>query len=446
MYTPPTLTEVLRRLIVKVVSRTTLTDLHKGGELAQLLKSFAEEIVGIGQGILSLRSLNVLDKIQNDDDLDLYAAGVLPEGVTRDPGTRASTYIVLSRTTTLGLLSIPAGFVVSRTDGWTYQTTALATIAPGSTESTAIPVVSQQLGAAGNGAIGSITRVVSTSPGGLAVTNPVAIVGGTDKESNDAFKERIRAYARTLGRGCNRSGILARVFEAQTETSRVKFVAAIKTVWPGVIYLYLDDGTGTLDTSYSSSPGETLVASALGGERTFYAQHWPMKNLGQPVVLEDDVVVPATIDRALGQIRLTIPATAGKNYAIGPYEYWGGLVKEAHRLLYGDPADLVTYPSFVGDGLEVLVRGAKGIEISITGTLLVKTGYEWDTVSAAVVTALVAFVNALNISAPLYWDKLQAAGSNTEGVQSFKLTMPVGDLFPGEGEVLRTTPEKVVVS
>jgi len=447
-YTPPTARDIFRRLAARVVARTELTDLHEGGELAQLLGAFAQALHEIAQGVLTLRNQRILGRLTGED-LDAFALEVLPDGQQRRAGTRATAYGTFSRSGTTGAQTIPAGHVVARSDGVSYQSVASTTISDGSSTSAAVQVIAQQVGTSANGAVGSILRVVSTSPAGLSFANTTAATGGTDRETDDEFRARIVAYLRSLS-GCNRTALETRAREAELDTGeRVKFAKSFPGSEAGQSILYVDDGTGLLSGKVAVVASETLIGSALGTETVFYTQFAPI--VAVPVLYKDGVALTNgtdyRCDRATGAFILASAATAASAYTLDDgYSYWTGLVAEAHRLIYGDPADLVTYPPKVADGASILVQGAVSQTVTISATLRVRKGYTSSTVQDDVTTAIVALVNSLDIGETLYTGQIVRAAMNVDGALDFDLTSPTADQTPGQNKVIRITSDDVTLA
>lgn len=89
--------------------------------------------------------------------------------------------------------AIPAGTIVTTSPDATapalrFSTQASATVSSGSA---IVPVISLEPGAAGNAAAGAVSILSSAIPGITAVRNEEAMAGGADRETDDAYKERL---------------------------------------------------------------------------------------------------------------------------------------------------------------------------------------------------------------------------------------------------------------
>lgn len=448
-YVAPTTAEIVKRLAARIVSRTTLTDLHPGSEFAQEVAATAKEIRRLARGLSTLKSLRVL-RLMKGDDLDLFALEVLPSGVVRDPGDRSSSWVAFSRPTTTGALVIPVGTVVARQDGVSYLTIAEATILDGLDTSDPVQVLALQIGTAGDCAVGAILRVVSTAPGGIACTNTTTATGGLSREGDDAFRKRIIDHVRGLAR-CNRTAILARVQEAELDDGRrVKFTGGrtFPTGRPAQRTLYIDDGTGTLAASHEETPAEALIASATGTETASYTTRFPLATT--PVIRKNLVaLVEGTdydVDLATGEVAWITPTTAGALYTIDPYRYWTGLVAEANRLIYGDLSDPTNFPGYVADGVSVLVRGASSVLVDIPATGAVLPGYDPDTVFAEVASRLLPFVNNREIGGALVSGQIVQVAMGVPGMFDFDLDEDWVDVYPAANQAVRTTAAQIVIA
>ena len=448
-YVAPTTAEIVKRLAARIVSRTTLSDLHPSAEFAQEVAAVGKEIRRLARGISTLKAMRIL-RLMVGDDLDLFALEVLPAGKVRDPGDRSSSWVAFQRPTTVGALVVPIGTIVARQDGVAYATIAEATILDGDSTSAAVQVLALQIGTAGDCAVGAILRVVSTSPGGITCTNTVTATGGLEKQSDDAFRQSIIDHVRGLAR-CNRTAILARVQEAELDDGRrVKFTGGrtFPSGRPAQRILYVDDGTGTLSTSHASTPAESLIASATGNETASYTTRFPL--VTAPVIRKNLVAltegVDYDIDLATGEVAWIVPTMPAAIYTVDPYDYWTDLVAEAHRLIYGDLSDPTNFPPYVADGVSILVRGASSVLVDIAATGAVLPGYDPDTVFAEVASRLLPFVNSREIGGGLVSGQIVQVAMGVPGMFDFDLDEDWVDVCPAANQAVRTTAAQIVIA
>jgi uncharacterized phage protein gp47/JayE len=120
-------------------------------------------------------------------------------GITRESATAATgiqKFYFPDGITREDDVNIPKGFGVQTpgTDPISYETQESTTLKAGNS-STKAPIIAIQKGTESNVGPGSITEFGTTRPDpDMETTNPKSVVGGTDKEIDDNYRERIRDY------------------------------------------------------------------------------------------------------------------------------------------------------------------------------------------------------------------------------------------------------------
>ena len=147
-----------------------------------------------------------------------------------------------------------------------YKTLYQASVPDGEVSVSGILVVALRAGVSGNTVAGGVSAFASAPFAGATVTNPTPITNGTATETDDPYRERIRAarQSRSLG-----TPLAIRTYStgvvAPDEGRRV--LSAQVVVHSGLpTSVYVDDGTGYEPTSAGVS-GEAFYDQALGGER-----------------------------------------------------------------------------------------------------------------------------------------------------------------------------------
>lgn len=158
-----------------------------------------------------------------------------------------------------------------------YVTLRDSVIPAGEDVSDSIPVVAVNAGSASNAGINTIT-LFSTPPFvGATVTNTNAFINGRDSESDESFRDRIKAYSSSLARG-TKQAILSAVKGVSDETDGKQVESAFITE-PAYIgdpsILYIDDGQG-FQPSYSGQSVDLLIASASGTEEFLQLANYPI--------------------------------------------------------------------------------------------------------------------------------------------------------------------------
>ncbi|CAB4125781.1 Baseplate protein J-like [uncultured Caudovirales phage] len=184
-----------------------------------------------------------------------------------------------------------------------YMTLRDAIIPAGEDSITGVPVTSISAGSVGNAGINTIT-LFNTPPFATAlITNTNSFTNGTDTESDDVFRNRIKAYSSTLARGTKKS-ILASIDGVSDETEGKQVASAVITEpanigQPSIVYV--DDGTG-FEPSFSGQSVDLLVASASGHEEFLQLANYPLprpqavNNAEAPFLLTDGMELKVLVD------------------------------------------------------------------------------------------------------------------------------------------------------
>ncbi len=164
-------------------------------------------------------------------------------GFERKNGFHASGKVIFKRSVALSAQSIvPKGTRVSG-GGYSFTTTEAAIIPVGGTESAAVEVVADKAGRAfvAAGVINTIDSVVPADV--VEVTNPYALSGGTDQETDAEYKERFRIYINGLS-GTNSYAIKSAALSvnAVRSVSTQNHKPPYKNLYN--MSIYVDDGSG----------------------------------------------------------------------------------------------------------------------------------------------------------------------------------------------------------
>jgi len=199
------------------------------------------------------------------DDLDERAKDIQPATIERIAATKASGIVVFSRVGTSGTVTISVGQKVKTAAGVVFSTTSVGTIADTDNDSNNVGVIADVAGSDGRVASGTVIKFVSKPVGVDSVTNGSAFVtGGLDKETDAAFRQRLKDYVAGLAR-CHVLGIEANLI-GQEDPITGAVVMSVKAIEDNVdrgnVTVYVDDGTGTAESS-------TVKAIALLGTVTW---------------------------------------------------------------------------------------------------------------------------------------------------------------------------------
>ena len=138
-FAPRKFTEILARLVSRVVARTDLTDTAVGGFVHTILAAVARELDDLGFQLVNLQRLWDLDTASGED-LDERAKDVNPDEMTRAGATKAAGSVTFGRANTVGAAAVAAGTLVRVPAGAEFALTIAATFADGDAVSTAATI------------------------------------------------------------------------------------------------------------------------------------------------------------------------------------------------------------------------------------------------------------------------------------------------------------------
>lgn len=158
-----------------------------------------------------------------------------------------------------------------------YTTLRDAVLPAGEVEADNIPAIAIVAGSAGNAPINTITQFSASPFLGAKVSNTSAFTGGTDVETDQDLRNRIKAYTNTLARGTS-AAILAAINGVSDSNDNKQVASAIISESPAVgqpSILYIDDGTG-FQPSYAGQSVDTLLTKATGKEQFLQLANYPV--------------------------------------------------------------------------------------------------------------------------------------------------------------------------
>jgi len=192
----------------------------------------------------------------------------LSAGLANDHGTEES--VILSQG---GDRIIPAGTTVKISasdiaEEVSYSVNNEETILDGEEEVESVLITALTPGTDGNAPIGAINEFDSLPFDGAEVTNPAAFTNGTDEETDEELRDRIRAHIQSLSRGTAES-VTSTVVGITDPDENKRVVSANfvdSTTLNDLGFLYIDDGTG-FEPSFAGQGQEIVLNSATGGEQ-----------------------------------------------------------------------------------------------------------------------------------------------------------------------------------
>lgn len=402
--------QILRDMVARVVARSPLAGLTRNSVVYHVLAAAANEDAEQYFQLARLRTLFSID-LATGSDLDERAAEIQPALMARRGALYANGLATFSRPGTLGNTLVPAGTVVAAQDARgsiKFRTTAAATILAGNTSIANVPIVALEAGLRGNVSAAQIVRFVTRVAGVTGVTNPAALTTGRDRESDEEFRARLKIFTQSLSRGTPTAleGYARNVLLSTGQ--RVLFARVFEPSIPnGTVRLYVDDGTGAIETYSSAFIGtpDTVLAAAVGGERDLFTTQKPIRDDGSFLFHINGVLrtrdVDYTLNASTGQISLSTTVfptgLAPADVCVAEYRFYTGLIQATQRVIDGDALNPQQFPGVRAAGIVVYVLPPQVLLQSVTANLSVASGFDVTAVTARVRDAIQEYINSLNI-------------------------------------------------
>lgn len=319
--------QILAQMIAKVVTRTNLSDIADTSAWKHVLAASARQDDEQYYQMALLLQLFSIDSATGDD-LDERAKDIQPAVITRIAASKATGNVVFSRAGTSGTVTIPIGTRIKTESGVLFVTTTTGTITPYSAEqisghglgrdSNSVSAIAVNPGKDGNASANTIQKFVSKPAGVDEVTNPTAFSKGLDKESDDAFRKRIKDFVSGLAR-CTVQAMEAGLIGQQDPdtTTTILFAKVIEDqINRGDVTVYVDDGTGTAEAIVDAA---TTIAATYtwNGTTTVTTGDTSEVSAGEWIRLDSDgqwfeidSIVPNTSITVLNPGSDTIPTGA----------------------------------------------------------------------------------------------------------------------------------------
>jgi hypothetical protein len=116
------------------------------------------------------------------------------------------------------------------------------------------------------------------------------------------------------------------------------------------------------------------------------------------------------------------------------YRYDTGLIGEANKVIYGDPADRATYPGQASDGANINISGPLVKRVTVSLLLRVRSGVSNEGIADRVRSAVATVINQTGIGQPVPLSAIVTAASKVVGVIAVTIVSPAygvgNDLIP----------------
>lgn len=232
-----TFTELYDAGRAEIQSRNAnLTDFNEGSVLDAVLGSGAMLGDEVARTLIDLFATLFFDTATGED-LDALALDRI--NLTRNLESSAVGTVEWKRVAA-GTYPIPSGTTFQATVGdETFTFTSTTEVTVGGGDSTVnVPVQATASGRASNVAANTVTEILDTVAADptATVTNPQPMAGGSDAETDEAFRARIRRFYSNLRRG-TRGALVT----GATNVNGVSFASVVEDFEGGVVFVYIGD-------------------------------------------------------------------------------------------------------------------------------------------------------------------------------------------------------------
>jgi hypothetical protein len=125
------------------------------------------------------------------------------------------------------------------------------------------------------------------------------------------------------------------------------------------------------------------------------------------------------------------------------YRYNTGLIREANRIVYGDPRDPVTYPGVAAAGSDVFIQAPLVLRVTMAVDIRLLTGASFTAVSQQVQSNIAALVNSNPVGQSIDISSIISTARTVPGVISVAITSP---LYNVNNDLIQVAPsEKTII-
>ncbi|MGI4813375.1 MAG: baseplate J/gp47 family protein [Janthinobacterium lividum] len=467
-FAPLSYESILQQLIARMVALTPLSDVNDSSVLLHLAAGIARAVDQNNYNAACLLSVFDIDQASGAD-LDKRAQEIQPGTITRLPANSAVGAVVFSRNATTGVVYIPQGTQIEDASGNAFETSAAGEIADNSPaqitghsvgqDSAPVAIVAVLAGSAGNVAANTLTQFAQVPTGVNSATNLSATTQGSDQESDDQFRARIKGYVASLPRSTE-TALTNAVLGARDPATgdQILFSQCVEDLAvPGFVTLFVDDGSGQAESVQSVSAENVTYGlsgppanSAVGGETRLQLQNAPVKDADAITLtsstrgaLERDTQY--TLNSASGLLVMTPALSAGENITAS-YTYYTGIIALAQKIVDGDPEDRTDYPGVRAAGVQVTCQSPLVVAQPISIQLTTADGYDADATRLSVQNAVLNYINALSIGDDILRASLFAQIMAQAGVTNAVLSAPTADVTIHDGQIARCLAANVTVN
>jgi hypothetical protein len=112
------------------------------------------------------------------------------------------------------------------------------------------------------------------------------------------------------------------------------------------------------------------------------------------------------------------------NFGVDSYRFYGGLIAELNRVIYGDPTNPSQYPGTRAAGTDIDIKPSIIKKIKIAVTVRIRTGTPFVEIRERVKTSIAGYVNTLGVGDQVSLSKVIEAAQKINGVIAIVINSP----------------------
>jgi len=127
------------------------------------------------------------------------------------------------------------------------------------------------------------------------------------------------------------------------------------------------------------------------------------------------------------------------------YNFYTGLLALAHKTIYGDDQDLVSFPGVGAAGITFQVLAPTVKELSINIDVTLDEGVSLASLENSIKSAITGYVNNLGVGDDVIIEEIRAAVIRINGIQDVVLNSPLANIPAADNELIRTRDALIIV-
>ncbi len=127
------------------------------------------------------------------------------------------------------------------------------------------------------------------------------------------------------------------------------------------------------------------------------------------------------------------------------YQYYTGLLKLAHRTIYGDDTDLVSFPGVGAAGIKFIFLAPTVSELSVGLNITLAEGVSVASLENEVKSAVTGYVNNLGIGDDVIIEEIRSRVKQIAGITDVVLNTPTANIAIADNEQAKTRDSLILV-